>query len=243
MKQNKKVAVVTGAFRGSGSQITNLLTKNNYKVYALDLNFKKTITEKYNLVSYKIDLSKFSEIKKFVKFLKKKETKVDCLVNNAGISLKKNISNIEYYWKKTISVNLDAIFFISELLVPLLKKSKFPSIVNISSISAKIAMSNNPAYNSSKAGVLALTSSQAFDYSKYKIRSNTICPGYVKTNMTKKSFQNKNAKNKRENRLITKRFGTPNDISELVFFLCSQNSEYINGEDIVIDGGFLKKGI
>ncbi len=242
MDLKNKIAVITGGFRGSGAEVIKLFIENNYKVYSLDKNFKKKIEYIENNVNYKIDLSDFNQIKRFANFIKKKEKKIDCLINNAGISLVKN-KNINTYWNKTLSVNLNAIFFITEFLLPLLKKSKFASIVNISSISSKVAMSKNPAYNAAKAGVLALTASQALDYSNFKIRSNAICPGYIKTNMTKKSFQNIKLRNERLKRLIIKRYGEPEEVANLVHFLCTEKSKYINGQDIVIDGGLTKRGI
>lgn len=239
----RKIAVITGAYKGSGKKISELFLRNNYRIYSLDKNYSSNIKILGNNTLYKIDISNVSQIKKFIKFIKKRETKIDCLVNNAGVTLKKKNNNLEIYWKKTLSINLDSIFFLSELLVPLLKKSSNASIVNISSISSKIAMSNNPAYNASKAGVLSLTSSQALDYSNYNIRANAICPGYIKTDMTKKSFKSKKLKNERLDRLMIKRYGSPEEVADLVYFLCGEKAKYINGQDVIIDGGLIKKGI
>ena len=104
-------------------------------------------------------------------------------------------------------------------------------------------MKNNPAYNISKAGLNALTHSFALDFSKEKIRVNSICPGYIKTNMTKKSYFNKIQKRARTNRIINARYGNPEEVADLVIFLASKKSSYINAEEIIIDGGFIKKGI
>ena len=154
--EDKKIAIVTGAYRGSGLKISELLLKKGFKVYTLDLEYKKNMQIQKNRICYRIDLSNFNQIKSFVKFLKKREKKVDCLINNAGVSLKKTKNNFINYWEKTLKINLTSVYVLSEMTVPLLKKSKNPSIVNISSISSKIAMSMNPAYNASKAGILAL---------------------------------------------------------------------------------------
>ena len=237
-----KIVVITGAFQGSGKELVKQFLNKNYKVYCLDIKFKKLIKQR-NKVLYGIDLSKLSEIKNFIQFLKKEENHLDCLINNAGISLESKKYDLENYLDKTLKVNLYAAYFLSELALPLLKKSKNPSILNISSIAGKIAMKDNPAYNISKAGLSSLSASQAFDFSKFNIRSNSICPGYIKTNMTKKSFNNRKMKNERLNRLTIKKYGSSKDLAHLAIYLCSKEAGYINGQEIIIDGGFLKKGI
>ena len=127
--------------------------------------------------------------------------RIDVLVNNAGVSLsfpKKNISN---YWNKTLAINLTAPYWLSLLCLPFLKKAKESNVVNITSLNGKIAMSNNPAYNASKGGLTALTFSLAMDFAKYKIRANAVSPGYIKTNMTKKSYNNFSQYKKRIDRI------------------------------------------
>ena len=101
-------------------------------------------------------------------------------------------------------------------------------------------MSNNPAYNVSKAGLQNLSYSLAMDFRKFKIRVNNICPGYIKTNMTKKSFNNKKSFNERVDRMMLNTYGFPNDIAKAAIFLASENSSYINGAAIPIDGGSSK---
>ncbi len=235
-----KLVIVTGGSNGNGKKIVKQFLDNGAKVYNLD---KKISKKRKNLISFKINLENVSEIENFVKKFQKKEKKLFCLVNNAGVSLDIKKFNYLEYWNKTININLRSSYILSVLLKDCLKKENKANIINISSISAKIAMSSNPAYNISKAGLIALTKSLAFDYESENIRVNSISPGYIKTNMTKKSFNSKNLYKKRIDRMMLKKYGESDDIANLVIFLASKKSSYINAENIIIDGGLTKKGI
>ena len=238
-----KVIVVTGGYRGNGLAIVKKFLSKNAKVYSLDINFKKTRVINKNLTELKVNLEKYNEIKKAVNFIKKKEKKKDVLVNNAGISLRLPKKNISNYWNKTLAINLTAPYWLSLLCLPLLKRTKESNIVNITSLNGKIAMSNNPAYNASKGGLTALTFSLAMDFAKYKIRVNGVSPGYIKTNMTKKSYNNTAQYKKRVSRMMLGSYGTPEDVANTVLFLSSPEAKYINSTEVVVDGGLLKKGI
>ena len=238
----KKIAVITGGYKGNGKAIVDKFLLNNFKVYSLDIEYKKNyFSEK--LIKLKINLEKTTEIEKVIKLIKKRENSINVLVNNAGISLKTNSKNFFKNWQKTLAVNLTAPYIISLLCLPMLKKDNKSSIVNISSLNGKVAMSNNPSYNVSKGGISALTISQALDFSKFNIRVNAVSPGYIKTDMTKKSYNNSNEYKKRINRIMLNEYGLPNDVANAVFFLASKSAAYINSSEIIVDGGFLKKGI
>ena len=96
----KKIAVITGAYKGSGKKISELFLRNNYRIYSLDKNYSSNIKILGNNTLYKIDISNVSQIKKFIKFIKKRETKIDCLVNNAGVTPKKKITILKHIGKK-----------------------------------------------------------------------------------------------------------------------------------------------
>jgi len=238
----KKIAVITGGYRGNGKAILDKFLLNNFKVYSLDIGYEKNYFSD-KLVKLKINLEKITEIEKVIGLIKKKENSINVLVNNAGISLKTNSKNFFKNWQKTLAVNLTAPYIISLLCLPMLKKNNKSSIINISSLNGKVAMSNNPSYNASKGGISALTMSQAFDFSKYNIRVNAVSPGYIKTDMTKRSYNNSKDYKKRINRIMLNEYGLPNDIANAVFFLASENAAYINSSEIIVDGGFLKRGI
>ena len=185
----KKIALITGGYKGNGKAIVDKFLLNNFKVYSLDIGYKKNYFSN-KLIKLKINLENITQIEKAVKFIKKRESYINVLVNNAGISLKTNNKNFFKNWQKTLAVNLTAPYILSCLCLPMLKKNKNSSIVNISSLNGKVAMSDNPSYNASKGGISALTMSQALDFSKYNIRVNAVSPGYIKTDMTKKSYNN-----------------------------------------------------
>ncbi len=237
-----KVVIVTGGFRGNGKAIVKNFLENGSKVYSLDDKFNKS-EKKNKLIKVKIDLTNFKDLEQLIKRIGTKNKKIDILINNAGITLDFKKYDLSTHWYKTLNINLNVPYFLINYCKKFLIKSKNPSVINISSISSKIAMSNNPSYNVSKSGLNALTMSMAHDLAKHKIRVNSICPGYIKTDMTKKSFNNKKLKKLRTQRIMTNNYGKPEDIANLAVFLSSINSKYINAEELIIDGGLIKKGI
>ena len=126
----------------------------------------------------------------------------------------------------------------------MIKKKISGSLVNISSISSNLAMPNNPAYNSSKAALIQLTRSLAVDLAKYKIRVNSISPGYTKTPLNAKSWKSKKLRLQRTKKTLLGKWATPDDYNEAVLFLLDKKkSSYMTGSNITIDGGWSAKGM
>ena len=124
-----------------------------------------------------------------------------------------------------------------------MKKKKSGVIINITSINAEFAFPDNPSYQVTKAGLKQLTKSLALDLAKFGIRVNSVGPGYFRTSMTKKSWDNLKKRKKIRESTILKRWGVPKDLEGIIVFLSSDSSEYITGQDIYIDGGWSAKGI
>jgi len=124
-----------------------------------------------------------------------------------------------------------------------MKKNKSGSIINITSLNAELAFPNNPAYVASKGGLKMLSKALARDWGIYGIRVNNLGPGYIKTDMTEASFNNKTTRKEREERTMLGRWGEVDDLIGPCVFLASDASEYITGQDIYIDGGWLGKGL
>lgn len=124
-----------------------------------------------------------------------------------------------------------------------MKKTKYSSIINITSIGSVQGFSNNSGYVSSKGGLRMLTKALAIDYSKKNVRVNNIVPGYIHTDMTNKSFLDKKKNNQRLARTILERWGSAEDIASAAIFLSSKASKFITGTDLIVDGGWLAKGI
>lgn len=224
------IILITGGANGVGKELSKYLKKKN-KVYELGSKNKN----KKNYI--KCDLNNLDDIEK----LSAKIPKLDILINNAGTSFRSQ-NNFKNF-KEIININLCAPFYLSSLLLDKLKKSKRPSIINISSINSHIAFPGNPGYVSSKGGLNALTRSLALDYSKYKIRVNSISPGYINCGMTQKSYKNKILRKQREDRTMLGRWGKPRDLFGIIDYLISSKSLYVTGQDFVIDGGWVTKGL
>jgi NAD(P)-dependent dehydrogenase (short-subunit alcohol dehydrogenase family) len=245
-----KVVLITGAGNGNGFEISNHLIESGYKVCLVDKDISK-IKKKYiklntsSILLLKLDLSISNNYEKVVKKCLSKFKKLDILINNAGITLPKNI--LKYSRKdfqKTININLEIPFLLIQSTIKYLAKSKnYGRIINITSLSSHTGFSNNPAYAASKGGLRYLSKSLANDLSKYKILINNICPGYIRTSMTAKSYNDKNKFKYRNDRTLLKRWGESKDLLSAVDFLLDDRSTYITGSDIVVDGGWLSKGL
>mgnify|MGYP006105368827 CR=1 FL=1 len=247
---NKRI-VVTGAGRGNGKAISlglsklkcNLIICDNDK-QSLNLTYKLIKKNNPNCKKFLFNLGNVDEINNFIVSLKEKKIKIDVLINNAGISLPSN--SIEYpldKWEETFKVNLRAPFILSTRIAKIMRKNNSSSIINITSLGAHLGFSNNISYISSKGALKQMTKSLAYDLSDSKIRVNSICPGYIKTNMTKKSQKNKHLSNKRINSTLLKRWGKSEDLLGAIVYLSSDASSYVTGTEIVVDGGWLAKGL
>jgi len=236
-----KVAIVTGGSGGIGLDVSKKLAKLKIKVLILDINKPKISKNKF-IYFEQVDLSNENEINQAIDKFIKKEKKIDYIVNAAGVlwfdkdlGLEKIKTNI---WDKVFSINLKSMLIVLKKILPNMKKNKFGSIVNISSIDA-LSGDDKPqeAYGTSKAAMIRLSKSIAIQYAGKNIRSNSILPGPVDTPMQKRWEKNPNAKKNLTKIIPLRRVGKPENISDTVLFLLSEQSCFITGTEIIVDGG------
>jgi len=242
-----KVIIITGGGGGIGKAIAHAMAKRQALVYCFDIKFQKNIVKELaqNLFQIEVDITKISSVQKACEKIFNIHGKIDVLINNAGVSIPCNESNIypNDSWVKTLNINLTGSFICSQVILEYMKKEKDGSIINITSLNAELAFPNNPAYVASKGGLKMLGKALANDWGKHGIRINNLGPGYIKTDMTKASFNNKSAKKEREMRTMLNRWGEVDDLIGPIIFLASDASRYITGQDIYVDGGWLSKGL
>ena len=243
-----KIILITGSSRGIGKKIATKFLENGAVVIGVskNKNSNKIIKAKNKYQHFFCDLSKIEDIQITLKKIFKKYKNIDVLVNNAGITIEntnsqiKNINN----FSTTIQINLIASYiFSSEIVKRMIKRKKGGTIINISSIGGELGFPNNPAYISSKSALIGLTRSFARDYGKYNINCNAVLPGYFKTDMNKKSLNNKSKRVKRENLTMLGRWGELNELVGVILFLATKNAKYITGQKIIVDGGIVSKGL
>lgn len=233
--------LVTGSSRGIGKSIIELFASNghnviiNYNKSDKDYikNIESTIKEKYkvDVISVKCDVSSEEEVKYMFDIIKKHFSKLDCIVNNAGIAKDSRIeekSSEEFL--SVIKVNLLGTFLVSKYGCRLMDKG---SIINIASNNVTHGYIESIDYDASKAGVIALTHDFAKDLAP-NIRVNCVSPGWINTDMNKDLFES--FKKEEEEKILLKRFGEAKDIANTVYFLAT--NEYINDEIIKVDGGY-----
>ena len=239
-----KVVIITGAGKGIGNYLANKLSQEKAIVYAIDITFQnnsKTLPS--NLFQTKCDITNKKKFHNICKSIYRNHKKIDVLINNAGLSFP---SKSEIYdsvnWEKTLAVNLTASYFCSLSAINFMKINNAGSIINITSLNAEQAFPKNPAYVASKGGLKMLGKSLAKDWGKFGIRVNNLGPGYIKTDMTKKSFRNKKTRIEREKQTLLGRWGEIDDLVGPCIFLASNASSYVTGQDIYVDGGWLANG-
>ena len=236
-----KVAVVTGGSGGIGLDVSKKLAKLKIKVLILDIN-KPNISKNKFIYFEKVDLSNENEINQAINKFIKKEKRIDYIVNAAGVLWFDKDLGLEkiknHIWDKVFSINLKSMIIVLKKILPNMKKNKFGSIVNISSIDA-LSGDDKPqeAYGASKAAMIRLSKSIAIQYANKNIRSNSILPGPVDTPMQKRWKKNPNAKKNLTKIIPLQRVGKPENIADTVLFLLSEQSSFITGTEIIVDGG------
>ena len=249
--KNKKF-IISAAGDGIGLTISKLIVAEGGKVYLTDINLKKINKIKNNkkfnnkIFATQLDANNYENVKKYFLTLNK-ITKIDGLINNVGIAgptkFLEKISDDE--WKNTIETNLNTHFYFSKFSIPLLKKNKSGSIINISSTAGLFGFPQRTPYAASKWGIIGLTKSLAMELGKYNIRVNSICPGSVKGDRMEKVINSKakllktnpkKIKKEFESMTSMRSFVTKEDIASMVIYLLSDQSNNISGQSITIDG-------
>ena len=236
-----KVALVTGGTSGSGKEIVKELIEKACKVitcYSTNEENAKVLIDEIdseNLLVLKCDVSNEEEVIKMMKQIKEKFGNLDYLVNNAGTFIDNLIKdfNIDDF-KKVLDINLLGKVICTKHSYPIMNKGG--SIVNISSHLGVIPCTESPAYCSAAAGIITFTKATALEYADRKIRANCICPAFTSTPLSLRGWKQEEIDQKLSETPLG-RFATPEDTAKLCLFLLSEDSSFITGENIWINGG------
>ena len=238
----KQIAVVTGGGHGIGKGVVTRLLKEQYRVIALDINphylaalENENACHTQDLSTYLCDVGNSDEVKEVMSKIETSFGRMDCLVNNAGISLFEPVETMSVEtWNRILSVNLSSMFYTVKFGNHLF--SERSAIVNIASIRALMSEPNGEAYGASKGGIVALTHALSISLGP-KTRVNCISPGWIQSNENEKLSEADYSQHP------VGKIGTVEDISEAVLFLLSDKAAFITGQNFVIDGGMTKKMI
>lgn len=242
-----RVAVVTGGGRGIGKGIARKLAAAGAGVIVGDIDMAQAqltadeIRRKHEKVmAVQVDVRQERSIVELIKKALDGFGNVDILINNAGIMFRTRLMDISVdEWERILRVNLTGPFLCTKAVIPLMKKNGFGRIVNISSSAGRsVSTLGGVHYTASKAGLLGLTRAVAKEVAPFGITVNAVCPGLIDTQMARETTTHQELENFLDSFPI-KRLGTPEEIGELVVFLCSENASYITGASLDINGGDL----
>ncbi len=239
-KLTGKVAIVTGGASGIGEGMVDLFSSEGATVIAADINEDALAkaSEKENVHGMKLDVSSDEAWATFAKDVKEKFGQIDILVNNAGISSEKPYTEIgKGDWDFMMAINGFGSFAGMKHVAPIMVDQGQGSIVNISSYTAQIGQGFNH-YSASKGAVRALSKAAATQFGRQGVRVNALFPGIIETPMTQALSTSKDLLDQLVQATPLQRLGQPRDIANAALFLASDDSSYITGAEIVIDGGF-----
>lgn len=235
-----KTAFVTGGCGGIGRAICERFAREGARVIAADLASRDELPDQVEFLTY--DVTDESTCQQTFAALAERWDKLDILVNAAGIEIEKTIEDTTLEeWNRIFAINVTGMFLTSKYALPLLRQSEAASIINFGSYDGYIADPGLAAYCATKGAVHALTRAMACDHGPEGIRVNAICPGYVDTPMLQSFFGDsgdiESLKQAVRDIHPTRRYGTPEDIANLVNWLASDEARYASGQLWVIDGG------
>ena len=232
--QNKKTALVTGGTRGIGAAISKALKADGYRVianYAGNKNAAKEFEEETKIETLRFDVSDFKAVQKAIGNME-----IDILVNNAGITRDRMLHKMEFEdWQDVMRVNLDSCFNTCRAVIPNMRTKSWGRVINISSINGQKGQMGQCNYAAAKAGMIGFTKSLALENAIKKITVNTICPGYIETEMT--GAMDAGVLESIVKQIPKGRMGKAEEIASIVSFLASENAAFINGSTVTANGG------
>ncbi|WP_299472111.1 SDR family NAD(P)-dependent oxidoreductase [uncultured Roseibium sp.] len=242
---SRKTALVTGAARGIGLATAHLMLKRGWQVAMLDRDAEELTVAAQDLEDAKpfvCDVSDQNQVEAAISAILESFGRLDAVVNNAGVAMFGPMEETDFdSWRTVMATNLDGIFLVSQAAFPALKETR-GALVNIASISGLRASTLRVAYGTSKAAVIHLTKQQAAELGEFGVRANCVCPGPVRTKLAM-AVHSQDIIDAYHDAIPLNRYGSEQEIAEVVEFLCSDRASYVTGQIIASDGGFESTGI
>ncbi len=243
------VALVTGSARGIGLATARRFLAEGWRVGLIDIdgltlaNTERALAAGTRALAVECDVADAAQVARAVAAIDKAFGRIDALVNNAGIAVFKPVLETTLAeWERVLAVNLSGPFICTQACAPIMLRNGGGSVVNIASISGLRASTLRVAYGTSKAALIHLTKQQAAELGTMGIRVNAIAPGPVDTAMAKQ-VHTPDIRAGYHDAIPLNRYGTEEEIAAAIWFLCSPQSAYVNGQTLAVDGGFDATGI
>jgi len=241
-----RTALVTGASKGIGAEICSVFSDAGANIVATARDEKSLFEVKNKLeeaggkCSVKVcDLEDKDAINALMDTLEDENIEIDILVNNAGVALVDSALDLSVQqWERTMSINLTAPFLLSQRVAPGMIERQSGKIINVSSQAAVVAFDEHVAYAASKAAMNAMTRGLMKEWAQHNIQVNAICPTVILTDMGKEVWSEAEKKDPLLNRTPLGRFGMPVEVADMALYLASSASSLVNGETLMIDGGY-----